>query len=173
MKKSIAFGILGLILPSFLVSYSFLGADYTAVVGLGWILFFTGSSNFFGIFLSDPRIMILPGDWDGFGSLNGFAAQEFLRYFFSDSILVSNNSITIYGLLFTVSFILTVIGIIAYFVRPNSAPIILFLAGIIGFISFLLFYQHANDSFLFNVNIPIPIGSILLVIAGIIGFSEK
>ncbi|MHA2105586.1 MAG: hypothetical protein ACW981_19335, partial [Candidatus Hodarchaeales archaeon] len=146
MNKSLIFALLGLILPSFVYKYSSLGSDSFALVGIGWIWLFTssilGNSNFFGVYVSDPSILITPNDWIGFQSIEGLGAEVFVRSFFSD-LLNGNNSISIYGLLFTIGLIAGIIGLILLFGNKKAGSALLIASGILGLIALLLFNQSA------------------------------
>jgi hypothetical protein len=176
MNKLVLLALLGLILPSFIYKYSSLGSDSFALVGIGWIWFFTssflGDFNFFGFYLTDPRILFVPNDWNGFQSFEGLGAEIFLRSFFSDS-LNGNNSISIYGLLFTIGLIIGIVGFILLFGNKKVGSGLLAGSGLLGLISLLLFNQSATDSILVNNTLPIPIGSLLLLITGVLAYSEK
>ena len=176
MQKSLLLAVLGIVLPSFLYKFTTIGVDSIALVGIGWIWFFSssafGDSNFFGIYLSDPRILIIPKDWDGFQTVDGLGADIFLRTFFSD-ILNGNDTISLFGLLFSLCMILGIIGLILLLIDNKQAPILLILSGLLGLFSLLLFNQTATDSILINNTLPIPIGSILLLLAGFFCYSEK
>jgi hypothetical protein len=156
------------------------------MVGIGWIWFFTSSSNFFGIYLSD---LITPNNWIGFQSFEGLGAEIFVKSFFTD-LMLGNYSFSIYGLLFTIGIIAGIIRLILLFGNKKAGSALLIGSGILGLVALLLFYQFLSSSFSlvypgnpsaisFNKllsshsHFPIPIDSILLLIAGLFAYSEN
>ena len=171
----------GLIVPSFLILYETALADFYTFMGFGYLFLgfnglFNTSGNFLGIYALDPRIFIIPGDWDGFNpGLNfaGISAEIFASGFFSNSINGAPDALSTYGLLFMLGMILSIVGFVLLLKKNNLGGALLTLAGILSIVAVIMFMQELDATPGFSGVLPIPIGSLLLLIAGILAFQEK
>ena len=171
MEKSLIVAIIGALLPSFYISASiFLFGTISAFFGIGWIY----SGNYFGIYALVPRIFFAPNDWNAFsGSASADKTTYILKSFFSDFLTSGQTSnLSAYGILFTLSILVTIIGIQVLIKNTQYGGILLIVAGALALLALVLYYNALNGVAGIKPGLPIPIGSVVLIIAGAIGMFD-